>query len=251
MKKINYLIVAICCIFVYSSCTKKQYKVVGVEGTRIEMDSTWDEGADPAMVELLNSFKEALEAEMNVEIGTAVQTLIKGHPEAPLANFTADVMKSFGEKQWGNIDFTLMNNGGIRSTLNEGPITVGSIFEIYPFENQLVLLEVPGKAVKELFDYLAINGGEALSEGIRFVIKDKKVKSLLINGQALDENKTYRIVTVDFLAEGNSGMGALKEALSYTDSETTLRDVMIAYVKAQTAKGKTIDAELDGRVVIE
>ena len=234
-----------------ASCAKKQYKVAEIEANRIEMDSTWDKHANQEMIALFNSYKSKLEAEMNIELGTAARTLIKAYPQGLLSNFTADAIKAYGEKEWGNIDFAIMNNGGIRSTLNQGTITVGSIFEIYPFENELVLLELPGKATKVLFDYLAINGGEALSGDIRLVIENKKIKSLLIGGAPLDENKTYRIATIDFLAEGNSGLVALKEATSVTDSKVTLRDKMIEYVKEKTARGQVIDADLDDRIRIE
>jgi 5''-nucleotidase/2'',3''-cyclic phosphodiesterase and related esterases len=250
MKKINYLIV-LCLLFFWTSCTKKQYKVFSVEGTRVEMDSTWNKDADPQLVALVNTYKAELEAKMNIKIGTAVRPLIKNYPQGLLSNFTADAIKAFGEQKWGNIDFAIMNNGGIRANLNEGDITVGNIFEIYPFDNQIVLLELPGKAVNELFSYLAVNGGEALSEGICFVIQNKTIKTLLIGNKPFDENKNYRVATIDFLAEGNSGMTALKQAVICTDSELTLRDMMIGYVKEKNKQGQVIDAELDNRISIE
>ena len=257
MKKINCLVV-FCVFFIFLSCSdksvpgaKKEYRITGFEAARIEMDSTWDKNADPEMIRLVDSYKNKLEAQMSEEIGTAARTLVKDYPQGLLSNFTADAMKLFIEKKGENVDFAIINNGGLRSTLNEGKITIGAMFEIYSFENQLVLLDVPGEAVKELFSYLAVNGGEALSTGLRFVIKDRKVKSLHIGGQAFDENKTYRIVTVDFLAEGNSGMEALTKAVKYTAIGTTLRDAITQHIKEKTRQGELIDAQLDDRIKIE
>lgn len=249
MKKVN-LILFVFCTICFVSCAKKQYSytVKSIEGIRVEMDSTWDAKANPEMVELVNSYKTKLENQMNEEIGTAARNMIKGFPQSLLSNFTADAMKEYGEEKWRDVDFAVMNNGGIRTTLNKGTITVGNIFEIYPFENEVVLLELPGQAVIELFRYFAVNGGEGMSDGIRFNIKNKKIDSLLIGGKPVDKNKTYRVVTIDYLAEGNSNMTAFLQRTAYLDSHEKLRDVMIQMIKEKTAKGELIDSKLDDRI---
>lgn len=252
MKKVNFYIVTfIAFVICFTACVEKQYVVKSIEGSRVEMDSTWDAKADPEMVALVNSYKTRLEAEMNVEVGIAVQTLKKGYPQSLLTNFTADAMKEIASKKWGAVDFAVVNNGGLRSTLNEGIITVGNLYEIYSFDNELVLIDVPGKAVKSFFNYIAINGGEGLSSGIKLVIKDKKVKSLLIGGKPLDPNKTYRIATLDYLAQGNGGMADFARSTKYTDSHQTLRELMIEYVKEKTNQNVEIDAKLDDRIIKE
>ncbi len=251
MKKVDQFVFIFIVVCLFPACSTKHYAVKSIEGTRVEMDSTWDAKADPAIVALVNSYKTKLEAEMNVEIGTAAQTLDKGYPQSLLTNFTTDAMKQFAAEKLGGADFGVVNNGGLRSVLNKGKITVGNLYEIYSFDNQVVLLELPGKAVRELFEYIAVQGGEGLSNGVQLVIKDRKIKSLKIGGQPLDENKTYRVVTLDYLAEGNSGMVAFKQAVRTTDPGLTLRDVMINHVKKCTAEGQVIDARLDDRIKIE
>lgn len=247
MKKVKPIIFVFCLLLLFS-CKTKVFQISSIEGSRIEMDSTWDAKSSLEMLDLLNVYKNKLESEMGVELGVLQQNMEKGKPQSLLSNFTADAMKAYAEELWGNVDFAVMNNGGIRTTLNKGTITVGSIFEVYPFENELVLLELPGSAVTELFEYFALANGEGLSNGIKFVIKDKKIDTLLIGGKPVDNNKTYRVATIDYLAEGNSNMTAFLKRTNYIDSNMPLRDVMLETVRKKTAKGEKINSKLDDRI---
>lgn len=252
MKKIELFNWIILALFAGCSCssvtTGEKYIVKSVEGVRIEMDSSLDKQADPRMTALLNLYKEQLDAEMNMEIGTAARTLVKGYPQSLLSNFTADAIREFAAKEWGDVDFAVMNNGGLRASLNKGAITVGNLYEIYPFENRIIFLEVPGKAIRELFNYFAFNGGEGLSSGVRLVIRDRAIASLQIGGKPVDDERIYRVATIDYLAEGNSGMEALTHAVKQIETGKTLREVMIEHVRTKTAQNSIIDAKLDDRI---
>ncbi|GHV22557.1 5'-nucleotidase [Clostridia bacterium] len=249
MKKVELVLIGILACFLFS-CTQSRYVVQSIESTHIEMDSVWDSKANPAMVALVESYKAIADSEMNTPLGTAAQTLVKGFPQSLLSNFTADAMQEIAEELAGDIDFAVMNMGGLRSTLNQGVITLENMYEVYPFDNQLVVLELPGKAVKEFFDFIASHGGQGLSKSIRLVAKKRNVESLKINGQPLDKNKTYRVATIDYLAEGNDGMVAFKQATGYIDSNETLRDLMIQYVKKLTANNQEANATIDNRITI-
>jgi len=238
-------------IFLLTACTRKQYAVKNIEVTRVEMDSTWEPATNTEMRTLVNSFKAKITDETQKIIGTANQTLIKGKPQSLLTNFTADAMLDYASGLWGTVDFAVMNVGGIRNTLNQGNISVGDMYEIYPFNNRLVLLELRGKAVKEFFNFVAEAGGVGLSKNLEVVIKNKAVESLKIGGKAVDENKIYRVATIDYLAEGNDGMIAFTKAVKVTDSNRLLRDILIEYVKKLTDENKAVDANLDNRITIK
>jgi len=250
MKKVNLLLFVLAASLLFA-CSKKQYEISDIDASLVRMDSAWDAKANPQMQALVNTYKQKLEKEMNVRIGIAAGTLIKGTPQSLLSNLTADVLKERAEKTEAYVDFAVINNGGLRTTLNKGAITVGNLYEIYPFENALVVLDLPGKAVKEFFDFIAEKGGEGLSTGIQLTIKDGKVKSLKIGNQPLDENKTYKVATVDYLAGGNDGMVAFKQATHVLSSNEMLRDIMIDYVKECTKNNKEINAKLDNRIIID
>jgi 2',3'-cyclic-nucleotide 2'-phosphodiesterase (5'-nucleotidase family) len=253
MNKVKaFIIPAVILSFALLSCMgEKRYAVKQIRTTRILMDSVWNASPDSPMQALVDSFKIRMEEVTHQEIGIAAQDLVKGKPQSLLGNLTADAIYDFADNLWGNIDFAVTNIGGIRATLNKGAITVGNIYEIYPFNNYVVLLELPGTAVEALFDSLALKAGEVLSKGIELVIKDKAVESLKIGGKPFDKKKTYRIATINYLAEGNDSMEALTQAVKTTNSNILIRDVMIEHIKKSTAAQRKIDAKLDNRIKIK
>ena len=250
MKKVN-LLLFILFVGLLFSCSRKQYEISTIDVSLVRMDSTWDSKANSQIKSFVNTYKENLEKEMNVRIGIAAETLVKGSPQSLLSNLTADVLKKRAEEIEAHVDFAVINNGGLRTTLNKGAITVGNLYEIYPFENALVVLDLPGKAVKEFFDFIAEKGGDGLSTDIQLTIKEGKVESLKIDNQPLDENKSYKVATVDYLAEGNDGMVAFKQATHVSNSNQMLRDIMIDYVKECTKNNKEVNAKLDNRIIID
>ena len=248
MKKVKSGLFVLICFL--SACGQSEYRMASVESSRVIMDSKWDAKANPELAALVATYKSRLEAETSESIGIAAQTLRKGFPQSLLSNFTADAMQQIAEELWGDIDFSVMNMGGLRASLNQGAITAGSLYEVYPFENRLVLLELPGKAVKEFFDYVAFQGGQGLSGTVCLVVKKRKVESLKIGGKSLDTNKNYRIVTIDYVADGNDGMVAFRKATKREDSDKQLRNWMIEYVKTLTANNIKVNATIDNRITI-
>ncbi|MDR1783327.1 MAG: 5'-nucleotidase C-terminal domain-containing protein [Dysgonamonadaceae bacterium] len=251
MKKVKSIILALSVALFISSCTTQHYAVKSVEVTRILADTALDAAAGREMTALVNSYKMKMDEEMKVVIGKAAREMHKGMPQGLLSNFAADAVRAYSTQLWGEIDFAVLNNGGMRTNLNEGLITVGSVYEIFPFENTLVMLELPGKAVREFFNFVANNRGEALSDNIELVIKDRKTASLKIGGKPLDESKTYKVATIDYLAEGNDRMTALTKASVSVPTDILLRDVIISYIKQLTSKNQLVDAKLDNRITIE
>jgi len=251
MKKVSLFTSLLLVLFLLNACAKKQYAIKSATGYLVEMNSSYDSIADPGMLSLVQSYKNQLDTKMNEVVGEADQALTKSGTQSLLANFTADAMQEYATQIWGQVDFAVVNNGGLRTTLNRGAITVGSLYEIYAFENRLVLLDLPGNAVKQLFDGFARGKMEGFSKGVRLTLKNKAVESLTIGGKPLDEKATYRVVTVDYLAEGNDGMEALTQATHYEDSNIILRDAMIEYTKSLTAKNIKIHADPDDRIEIE
>ncbi len=234
------------------SCSKKQYVVTNVQGSRILMDSTWEAKISPETRSLTEKYKKQLDVQMNEVIGEASVTMKSATPQSLLTNLTSDVMKQYGEKYSKQpVDFAVCNVHGHRAILSQGPITVGNLFEIYSFDNLLVIVNLEGKFVKELFNYYASNEGEGVSSDVQLKINNKKVESLTIGGKPVKDDQIYRIATLDYLAEGNSGMSALAKSTKKFDTGITLRDVMIEYVRKCTAENKKIDSKLDNRITIE
>ncbi|MCD7971246.1 MAG: 5'-nucleotidase C-terminal domain-containing protein [Candidatus Azobacteroides sp.] len=190
---------------------------------------------------------------MNEINGYAAEDMYPGKPESLLTNFTADVMKNFPAQKELNysIDLALMNVEGHRAPIYKGEITTGDLFSTYPFENELVLLEIEGRYLRMLLEEYAKAGGGGISWNAKITIENNKLKEALIDSQPLDDNKTYTIITLDYLAEGNDGMDALVHANSIVPTGVLLRDYITGYIKKRSEYGEEIYAATDGRITIE
>ncbi|AVM52486.1 5'-nucleotidase-like protein [Bacteroides zoogleoformans] len=235
-----------------ASC-HSSYQVTRVEGGRISVDSTWDAVPDAEAMALLAPYKKQIDSVMCRVIGTAEVSMDRFRPESPLSNLIADVLREDAmEVQGMPVDMGMINIGGIRSSLTEGAITIENIFEVLPFENSLCILSMKGNAMKLLFENIAARGGEGVS-GVKLEIsKDGKVLRALIGGKPIEDDRTYTVATVDYLADGNDGMIAFMQAdKRVCPKGATVRGIFTKYVEKNSAVGKKITSHIEGRVIVK
>lgn len=243
---------ALTIMFLFTSC-HSAYEVTKVEGGRIPIDSTWDAKPDAEAIALLAPYKAKIDSVMYSVVGTAEMSMDRARPESPLSNLVADVLcESAAEVLGRPADVGLVNIGGIRNMLTEGPVTTENIYEILPFENSLCVLTMKGSYLKLLFENIAAKGGEGVS-GIQLKIsRDGKLLQGNIGGNPVADEQLYTVATIDYLADGNDGMIAFLQAEKRECPEgATLRDLFMKYVERQTAAGKKITSRMEGRVTIE
>ena len=170
-------------------------------------------------------------------------------PESLLSNWAADVMVEGGTATGLEpADMGLINIGGLRNNMPEGIVRRGDIMLISPFENYVVVLEMKGKDLLELMRNIAAVKGEGVSSSVRMEITaDGQLLSCTIDGKEIDPHRTYTIATIDYLAEGNDKMYALKKAVKRHDIGILARDIMMEYV----IKHRVIDSKIEGRIVVK
>ena len=146
-------------------------------------------------------------------------------------------------------DIGLCNIGGLRSTMPKGKVTYGDVLEIAPFENRLCILSLDGRKLTELMEQIAAVGGEGIS-GARLVITgDGRLLRAEVGGKPIDPNGIYVISTLDYLAEGNDKMYALKDNLSKKVTNIAVRDLIMESIRRTAAQGDKITARMEGRIV--
>ena len=223
-----------------------------IKTQRIWMDTLeYSQKASESIVNLIGTYSPQMHEKMNKVVGYTTQAMYSYAPESPLSNMAADALLAISRRHYGldKVDFALTNFGGIRTFFPKGELTLYYVYAAFPFENSLVLVSLPGKHVIELFDNMASNRVEDLS-GVKLVIEEGKVKTFFINGQPVDEKKTYNIATIDFLLGGGDRMTVLSKNIGTDYSGITLRDVMLQYITAFYEKGEPIPAKTDKRVVV-
>lgn len=203
--------------------------------------------ADPALTEMVSPYKAKMEAEMSTIIGQSTKALTRSRGESLLGNFVADLQRAYAEQEFGiNIDISIINNGGMRNDLPEGNITLGNIYELSPFDNYLVILELTAQDVQKLAEFMAARKNMAVS-GMEIIGEGNQVQSFKVNGQALDSNKVYLLAINDYLANGGDNMDFLTDLPVRENTDLLLRDMLIQMIKAKTARGEKLDAQIEGR----
>jgi 2',3'-cyclic-nucleotide 2'-phosphodiesterase (5'-nucleotidase family) len=205
--------------------------------------------SDTAMERVIQPYKDQLGKQMNQVIGTAPQELAKNPGESLLGNFVADLMLVEAEKQGQRADISVLTNGGLRTSLPKGNITVGNVFELMPFENELGIVEITGAQLRPLFDMAA--GKRTVPVGnARFTVNSGKAIDISIGKEPLQDDKKYLVAVSDYLASGGDNMTFLKEAGNFRSLNITVRDAIMRHIKNLTAAGKPVTARLDGRIQV-
>ena len=233
------------------SCSHKTWVVTHASATKIVIDSTTEQSADKNYEAYLQPFKQKVDAKMNVVIGEAAVTM-RGHaPESLLSNYSADVYRESASAFLGEtVDMAVVNLGGLRTVVPAGNITVGKVFELMPFENELVVLWLRGDTLLQLCQFFASVGGEGVS-GLRMVIDNGKAVDITIGGKALDLTKLYSIATNDYLAGGNDKMIQLAHYEKRRNTGIKIRSMLIESIQKETKKGNKIQSKLDGRIAVK
>lgn len=215
--------------------------------TKLQVDSTIID--NPDYVQFYAPYKEQLEAEMNRVVGHAAVDLTKpgDAPETLLGNFFADALLAEARKQDPGAAFSFGTKGGLRIELQQGPITIGHLFELMPFENEIVVLELTDEKVRELAQFIATTDGQPVA-GIRMDIDGGRATDIRIGGKPLEMGRTYKLVTYDYLANGGDNSRGLNDPVSRSDLGIKVREALIDYVSEQAQAGNDINTQLDGRI---
>ena len=211
---------------------------------------------DPAVDKMLEAYAPKVRALSEV-IGKLQGDLVKGGIGAgSMGNFVADAIRDRAQVKIGKpVLLAITNSGGLRkNSIPEGDLKVSDIFEVLPFENALVTLDLTGEQLLR-FMHIVLSNRDAQSGGrIIFRNNDQKVNEIVsvklrLDGQEkeIDPKANYTIVTIDYLVKRGGEYSILQEAKNMLPLNITLRDAVIEYVKAETAAGRVIKTTLDGR----
>ena len=125
----------------------------------------------------------------------------------PLGSFICREMRAIT-----GADLAIYNAGGIRSGLAAGWVTVGDVYDVLPFQNDLVTLAMTGREIEAFFAALPAPGTNAFPQfdGVRAHVwpEDGRLSLagvLLEDGRSLEPDAVYTVSTISFLAEGGDG----------------------------------------------
>jgi 2',3'-cyclic-nucleotide 2'-phosphodiesterase (5'-nucleotidase family) len=193
---------------------------------RIEMNVSRNE--DSTISSFIQPFQDSISLQMDELIGFSTEALIKGRPCSPLNNWVVDALFSNQVEKFQEITgpkLVLLNVGGLRSTINKGPISIGDIYTLMPFDNKVVWVKLPVESLFDIQNYIIEKDGEPIGNA-RFnngalVLKDSI------------KDTYFWVITSDYLADGGDKMSFFEKQLDRFETNMLLRDVFIESVKKQ------------------
>jgi len=151
-----------------------------------------------------------------------------------LGHFIADVVKK-GAKA----DIGMVNPGSIRADLDVGDITVEEIVNIYPFIDELITVEIDGKALTELLEYsasLAYGLVQFSGLGLQYDFQKpigQRIQKARINGKKIKDKQRYTVACSAFVAGGGDGFSMLKNGKVLAKSDKKFIDFLLDYIKEE------------------
>lgn len=236
-----------------SSCSTR-YELSDISRSRILIDKRYDAHPNATAEAFISPYRAEVEQKMTPVVGETARYMASKRPESDLSNLLSDILMWSAEKYGERPDFSVYNMGGIRAAFGKGKVTLGDVLDVAPFENKICFLTLSGAKVNELLSQIAMRGGEGVSHGVEMEItKEGKLRKALINGNGIDESKTYRVVTLDYLAQGNDKLTAFKSGTDVNSPQTekdNIRFHIAEYFKAKASKGEVVDSRVEGRIKI-
>ena len=209
-------------------------------------------GSTPEVASLLIEVQPKM-AHLKEVIAYAPVAMERHHPESNLTNFIADRLfadvQRLCEPDGRKVDLAFTNYGGIRCDIPAGDVLLDDIISMLPFKNYICYVKVPGKELRNTFEFMASGKTQCVS-GVKLVIKDHKLVSAEIGGEPLDDERYYGLATIDFLLDGGDGYKLARGATDYFISDVRIGDAILADVRALTAAGKPLEYFTDGRIQV-
>lgn len=238
-------------LILLTGCQTAQYQLQSVVPHRIEITKALDARPDAQATAFIAPFHVGVDSLRLPYLGESEQYMAGHRPESFLSNWVADAFVAAGQRMGYEPDFGLCNIGGLRAALPKGQVFRGDIMAIAPFENHFSIVKMKGSDVTELMKNIATVLGEGVSSAVRLVItRNGQLQSATIGGQPIDPERIYTIATLDYIAEGNDKLVAMKKATERFDTDELVRETLMKHIKQLDQKGEKAHAQIEGRVTI-
>jgi len=203
---------------------------------------------DPEIAALVEARRTEAEKYTSRIVGTIRSDLDNPRDESGLGNMIADAFVEYGRQQGWKTDVAFYNAAGVRAPLKAGPVTYGQLYEVLPFGNTIVSVDLTGDQLKEVLEDASGRAGRLQIGGGRWVYRftnpaGQRVLEATIAGEALDPKRVYHVATIDYLLLGGDGHTWFGKGTNviYGDVEV---DAVAAYMTAHSP----LDPKVEGRI---
>lgn len=214
-------------------------------GDPVLIDATVAENATvKARVAELSQPLEEIRSKVVAEAAEAIggDRAVCRSQECSMGSLIADAMLDRVKDQ--GIQVAIQNGGGIRASIDAGPVTMGEVLTVLPFQNTLSTFEVTGVVLLEALE----NGVSQIEDGAgRFPQvagmtyafdasqpAGSRISDVMVGGAPLDPAKTYGMVSNNYVRNGGDGYKMFRDAQNAYDFGPDLADVTAEYIASQS-----------------
>lgn len=181
---------------------------------------------------IIKPYRAGVDSLMAVKVARCAVDLPNDKPG--LLNFMTDFVRERASQLVdGKVDLAIFNRGSLRRGLPKGDVTEGMIIMMQPFNNSIEVLEVKGSDLIENFNIMTLTKGNGVSENVDITFDDEThtCTSILIDGKAIDANRTYRVATIDYLANGGDYMQPLTRGAKIARTKDIIGTELLSWLR--------------------
>lgn len=219
-----------------------------------------EEVLDKDIINFLAPYKQVVDSVNSRVIARAAYSLTNEKRTGGFPNLAGDIAYNYAvhkadslrlsNPDFPEIDFAIMNVGGIRLNMPEGDITEGQILSTFPFTNHLVIGEIKGRDLIDALKIAAKKGGEAVSGNLLVLTdRDKNVTRVLLDDYDVNPDTTYTYATIDYLIEGNDDLTPLAHSSLLWRDDVEVSAPILNYFERMGKAGYPIEADPRPRFV--
>lgn len=236
--------------FIVNSVTEKVEKI-NISNVYTYSD---DYKPDESIINKFNDATKAYESELSKVIGKSNNGLtISSAGESTLGNLVTDIMRESFEEA----DFAFISPSLIKGNIPKGDIKAGDIYEVLPKDEDVVLLEMNGQDIITVLEQgatffagmIQVSGLKFQYDNYRFLY-DRVISAVTLSGEDIKPDNIYKVATTESMRRGLDGYVTFLNGKVLKYSELSLREHLFNYIDLQTKAGKTIDGEIEGRIVL-
>jgi 2',3'-cyclic-nucleotide 2'-phosphodiesterase (5'-nucleotidase family) len=221
-------------------------KFIGVNQAVVEIYKKTDLVEDPTVKAIYDKYNKDLAPILDEVVGSTDKELTHDKAQPGVSTLGQWVAESMSAKAGTQIGIT--NGGGVRiSSLPQGDITMGKMYELMPFDNTLVKMELKGSGMKRVLEngigntsigWVQFTGVKAYYD-INAELGNRITAMFLMDGTKVDMDTYYTVVTNDFMATGGDGYN-FSGAKNVVDTGLPIREAMVEQLKELKAAGKVL-----------
>jgi 2',3'-cyclic-nucleotide 2'-phosphodiesterase (5'-nucleotidase family) len=212
---------------------------------------------DPLLLKAIEPARKEIQAGFGKVLTTAPNGLLRGRSgeENLLGYWIADAMRARAAAILGvPVKFAFTNGGGIRGNVKPGEVKVGDVFEVMPFENEMMVVELTGAevvtVVKESFRRRGGEPSSGVKAGLTGTLEKPEFTITWEDGSPIAPDELVKVATSDYLYGGGDSYPTLKKGRRPYTTGLAIRQVLLDVCQELGKTGKNLLPPASGRYTI-